>query len=52
MTKKRRITIEIPQELFERIIKFQTQFYLPTMTSAIIELTRRSLENEENNKSA
>ena len=41
---KTRKTLELPTDLVKEIVKFQTENYMTTFTSAIIELVRRGLK--------
>lgn len=43
---KRRVTVEFPQEVFDKIMKYQKENYLPTMTVTIIQLVIKALEEK------
>ena len=45
--KKRRVTVEFPQEVFDKIMEYRKENYLPTMTAAIIQLVIKALEEEK-----
>lgn len=44
---KRRVTVEFPQEVFDKIMEYQKENYLPTMTAAIIQLVIKALGEDK-----
>lgn len=45
--KKRRFTVEMPVPLFEKVVAFQKENYIPTLTAAIIQIIAKYLDQQK-----
>lgn len=44
---KRRLTVEFPQEVFEKIMDYKKENFLPTMSATVIQLVIEGLKDKE-----
>lgn len=44
---KRRLTVEFPQEVFDKMMEYKEINYLPTMSATVIQLVIEGLKDKE-----